>query len=216
MAEPMVTVQVEGVEQIKKALGAAFTPEARRRMTREIGFAVQEKTADHLAQASVTRHRTADRLGAPHSGFLEFAPGRVRSEGKHMNEDGTRGLIESRNATESSVDIIIANTPGMSRAFHDLVITPKKAKALTIPINAVSYAKSVKKVKAEGYGIHREGRVLMGDKSGGGETIPLYVLCGMVTVPQDRGLLPLEQEIADWAADTAEAFVATEMMNAGL
>lgn len=210
MAEPLLSVKVEGVEQLKETLGAAFTPDARQRMMREIGFNVQERTADHVAEASVTRHRTADRLGAPHSGFLEFAPGRVRSESRHANEDGSRGFMESRDATESSVDIVIGNTPGMSRAFHDLVITPRRAKALTIPINAVSYAKSVRKVEAEGYRIHREGRVLKGDK-GGGDTIPLYVLCGRVTVPQDRGLLPLEQQIAEWAADTAETFIEMEM-----
>ena len=34
----------------------------------------------------------------------------------------------------------------------------KKAKALTIPLNAVSYAKSVRKVRDEGWKIHREGR----------------------------------------------------------
>ena len=216
MAGELLSVKVEGVEQMKKSLGAAFTPDARRRMALEIGYVVQERTADHIAQASVTRHKTADRLGAPHSGFLEFAPGRVRSEGRYVDENGRRGFIEPRDATESSVDIVIGNTPGISRAFHDLVITPKKAKALTIPINAVSYAKSVKKVEAEGYRIHREGRVLKGDKGSGGDTIPLYVLCGRVTVPQDRGLLPLEQDIADWAADMAEAFVAMEMENAGL
>lgn len=215
MAEPLLSVKVEGVEQVKAALGAAFTPDARRRMTLEIGYNVQERTADHIAQASVTRHRTADRLGAPHSRFLEFAPGRVRSVGKFVNEDGTRGFIEPRDATESSVDIVIGNTPGLSRAFHDLVITPKKAKALTIPINAVSYAKSVKKVKAEGYSIHREGRILKGDK-GGGDTIPLYVLCGRVTVPQDRGLLPLEEEIAKWAAKSASKFMRAESMRIGL
>jgi hypothetical protein len=208
MAGEMLYVKVEGVEQVKAALGAAFTPEARRRMMLEIGYAVQQRTADHIAKASVSRHKTADRLGAPHSGFLEFAPGRVRSEGRFPHEDGKRGFIEPRNATESSVDIIIGNTPGLSRAFHDLVITPKEKKALTIPINAVSYAKSVKKVKAEGYRIHREGRVLKGGK-GGGETIPLYVLCGRVTVPQDRGLLPLEEKVALWAARAAKRFADT-------
>lgn len=211
----MLTVKVEGVDQVKQALGAAFTPEARRRMTLEIGYNVQERTADHIAEASVTRHRTADRLGAPHSGFLEFAPGRVRSESRFVDEDGKRGVIEPRNATESSVDVVIANTPGLSRAFHDLVITPQRAKALTIPINAVSYAKSVRKVRGEGWKIHREGRILKGEKSGG-ETLSLYVLCGRVTVPQDRGLLPLEQTIADWAADTAEAFLGMEFANLGL
>ena len=60
MAEPLLSVKVEGVEQLKKSLGSAFTPDARQRMMREIGFNVQERTADHVAEASVTRHRTAD------------------------------------------------------------------------------------------------------------------------------------------------------------
>jgi hypothetical protein len=164
----------------------------------------------------VSRHKTADRLGAPHSGFLEFAPGRIKSESKHQNEDGSRGVVESRKATDSSVEVVVCNTPGLSRAFHSLVITPKKAKALTIPINAISYAKSVRKVRQEGYRIHRRGRVLMGDKGGGTEAVPLFVLCGQVTVPQDRGLLPMESELAEWAADSAEVFLEMEAANAGL
>lgn len=216
MAGPLLSVKVEGVEQLKKALEAGLTPEARRRMTLEIGYAVQERTADHIARASISRHKTADRLGAPRSGFLEFAPGRVRFEGKFPHEDGKRGFIEPRDATESSVDVVIGNTPGLSRAFHDLVITPKKAKALTIPINAVSYAKSVKKVKAEGWKVHREGRVLKGERGGGGDALPLYVLCGRVTVPQDRGLLPMEEQVAKWASRSIKWFIDTKLRNAGL
>lgn len=206
MVAPTVFVAVEGVEQVKATFDAALSPEDCRWMNREIGFTVQWRTADHIAKASDTRHRTADRLGAPHSGFLEFAPGRVKSESTHVNEDGSRGLIESENATAYSVDVVICNTPGLTRAFHDLVITPKKAKALTIPINAVSYAHSAGQLRSRGWKMHREGRVLKGSQTGG-ETLSLYVLCGRVVVPQDRGLLPTESGIAEWAAETAEVFI---------
>jgi hypothetical protein len=212
----MITVKVEGVTLLEKALKRPFATDVQRRMNMEIGFNVQERVADHIAMASVTRHKSADRLGAPHSGFLEFAPGRIKSESKHVNADGSRGLIESENATVDSVDIVICNTPGMSRAFHSLVITPKKAKALTIPINAVSYAKSAKDLRQQGWKMHREGRVLKGSRGGSDETLALYVLCGKVTIPQDRGLLPMEQEIADWAADTADSFLSLEFAREGL
>lgn len=201
----VLSIKLEGIESVVKELISLLTPERRVQMNREIGFNVQQRTADHIARASVSRHKTADKLGAPHSGFLEFAPGRTRSESRFANEDGSHPYIANEIVSVDSVTVIIGNTPGLSRALHSLIITPKRAKALTIPINAISYGKRVKDVKGEGWKIHRQGKVLIGKKNE--QEKPLFALVGKVTIPQDRELLPSETDIQEWSLDSIEAYL---------
>ena len=202
---------------ISKKLGAMFVPKMKTDMMRSIGINVREHTADHIADASDSRHKSADRLGAAHTGFLEFAPGRgqMRSESEYEDKDGQgKPFTEVQNVSTNKVDVVIGNTPGLSRAFGPITITPKKAKALTIPINKISYAKRVGELKDEGFKIFklpsdpqskRDGILATEDESGG--IIPLYVLCGKVTIPQDRGLLPSDSDIEDWCEDSIVSFM---------
>jgi hypothetical protein len=41
----------------------------------------------------------------------------------------------------NNTGIVDVNVPGVTRAYHDLIITPKRAKSLTIPIHKASYGK---------------------------------------------------------------------------
>jgi hypothetical protein len=55
-------------------------------MNLQIGEAVKENVKIHVGKMSVPRHKTADRLGAGHSGFYENAVGRVIL--KEVSQDG--------------------------------------------------------------------------------------------------------------------------------
>ena len=211
-----LSFQIEGVERLKRRL-SAFSPQRLASLAREIGYNVQERTADWLAQASVTRHRTADELGAKHTGFLEFAPGRVRSLSRFRG-GGRDGRPEIHTANESArgVDIVFENTPGLRRAFGPLTIRPVRAKALTIPKDRVSYGRRVSELRAEGHAIYRPKgtRILVEDLKGGKRKQKdgkpnwrvLYLLVGKVTLKHDPKLLPDARAMSDWAADTIEAF----------
>jgi hypothetical protein len=175
-------------------------------MNLQIGEAVKENVKIHVGKMSVPRHKTADRLGAGHSGFYENAVGRVIL--KEVSQDGA--VVE------------IQDTPGLSRAFHDLHITPKRAKWLTIPIHRESYGKRVADLRGMGHKIFRPGkaRILAEtttrkekyiDKDGKTRTRaklrPLYALVKSVRIPQDKGLLPQRKEIMAWAQEKTEDYL---------
>ena len=221
-----LTIKIEGIDQIREELGAMkFTPEKLRRMNTEIGYRVQEGIADHLAEASATRHKTADALGAQHTNFLEYAPGRVRSLSKFTGNP--KPEIGVDNATESGVDIVFKNTPGLRRAFGPMTITPKRAKYLTIPKDKVSYARRASELRSEGHKIFKpRGVKLLVEHSGemeeykdaNGKTRKrkkwrvLYALASKVSIRQDRELMPSAEQMQDMALDAAEAFIAADAL----
>lgn len=157
------------------------------------GEAVQTLINRYLKHVvAPTHHKTADRLGATPTGHYE-TPSRFH-------------------ATSSYAEIIIP-IPGISRAFKNIVITPKKAPFLTLPLNAVSYGKRAAEVRRIGWmlfrppakGAHKteSGKfdryqdILMGSKDG--ETVPLYLLKKRVHQKQDRSLLPSDAAISQTA-----------------
>lgn len=213
MASCDFEIQMSGLDEAAARIADRLTPKQLRSLNREVGINVRERTVDHIAKASVTRHKTADRLGAMHTGFLEFAVARGRLRGESdfngkLTDGRGRPFSEVQDISDKGVAVVIGNTPGLSRAFHPLVITPKKAKALTIPVHKFAYGKSVKDLRAEGHVVFRVGKCLAEAAPEERNGIrPLYALMKKTTIPQDRGLLPKESEYADWAADTAEAFL---------
>ncbi len=218
--DSVVRIDVKGLAEAKAAVGEMLSPDRLARMNVEIGFSCQERTADHIARASVSRHRTADGLGAQHSRFLEFAPGRVRSLSAFTG-GGAKPETFSRDATADGVTVVVANTPGLRRAYGPLTVRPVRAKCLTIPLHADAYCRTVAELRAEGRRIFRpKGTGILAEATGETETAAgsdgkphrrrrlraLYALRKSVTLPRDEGLLPGDSEIADWAAETAEAF----------
>lgn len=199
----------EGLERI-------FDARAMTKMNRDIGINVREHIADHIGRASVSRHKCADRLGAPHSKFLEFAPakGQLRGGSAYRPTDGRpTPFTEVRDITDTGSTVVIGNTPGLRRAFGPLTIRPKKAKALTIPIDREAYAKSARDFRNLVCITSRKGHGLLvrREDTGRGHFRPLYLLVGKSVIPQDRGLLPTRAAMQSWAEDAAEAFVEAEL-----
>ena len=173
------------------------------RLNKHVGSVVLELVKDHLDKMALTRHKTADRLGAAHSEFYEYASGRVAGSPRGQT-------TELENVTEKGSVISIKNTPGLSRAYHDLVITPKRASALTIPVDGIAYNKRVKDLRNDGHDIFRpRGTNILAEKRGEGKEArlrPLYVLVRKAVVPKDEGLLPTDKELREWTTDAAEEF----------
>lgn len=191
---------------IQERLAKITSPETLKEMNRAIGEAVLIRIKDHIGTMSVSRHKTADRLGASHTKHYENAAGRV----------------VLRDVSEDKAVIEVGNTPGLSRAFHDLHITPKRAKWLTIPMHRSAYGFRVADLRGIGHKIFRPGKARIlaetttltetyTDKSGKtrkrAKLRPLYALVKSVTVPQDKGLLPQPKEIREWAIGDAENFL---------
>lgn len=153
-------------------------------------FAAGESLAitvkDHVSAASSSRHRTASRLGAMPTGHLSEGAANIR-----MEEEGGRAVV--------TVPI-----PGITRAFGDLHITPQNKKWLTIPINAVAYGVRAPEMQDDGWRLfsvpskkNPGTRILFGRESGTKSAIALYLLRDEVDVPQDRGLMPSDEEMEE-------------------
>lgn len=166
--------------------------EARRNILSVAASRVAELVRRHLSAASASRHATADRLGANRTGFLE---------------EGARSGVTPR-ATPDEAEVLI-RVPGISRAFRDLEIRPRRANALTIPLDALSYSRRVGEVRALGWSVFRpKGKnVLMGAKDG--ETKSLYALVKSAHLRQDRGLLPADEQIAATAKLSIKQYLQT-------
>ena len=148
----------------------------------------------HVLRASAARHRTASRLGATPTGHLSDGAANIR-----MEKAGRRAVV--------TVPI-----PGITRAFHDLHIRPRNAKALTIPINAVAYGMRAPELAARGWSLFtlpaKEGPgagILFGRRAGARSTVALYLLRERADVPQDRELMPSDEEMGEALAYGVQA-----------
>lgn len=184
---------------LRRKLALVSSRDTALRMNRAVGNAVLEQTKGFLAQMSVTRHRVADRLGATYTKNFEDAPDRTV-------------LVD---VSDKGATIAIKNTPGLSRAYHDLHIKPKRVGALTIPVHRISYGKRVADLRGSGHVLFRpKGKNILAEASGKGKNAklrPLYALVKSATVPRDEGLLPTVKDIREWATDAAEVFLENDL-----
>lgn len=142
--------------------------------------ALHQLVTNHLRRIAPTRHATASRLGA--------------SPTQHIYK-GIEGSAPSHTANSASVTIPL---PGISRAFHDVTITPKNAKALTLPVHAMAYGHRVSELRSLGWNIFRNKgeTVLMGKQEKSKDApVPLYALKKRVQQRQDRSLLPTDEQL---------------------
>lgn len=140
----------------------------------------------HVLRASASRHRTASRLGATPTGHISEGAANIRMEKFRRKA------------------VVVVPIPGITRAFGDLHIRPRNAKALTIPINAVAYGVRAPELADSGWSLFtlpaREGPgagILFGRKAGQASTVALYLLRDSADIPQDRGLMPSDDEMGE-------------------
>jgi len=149
-------------------------------------YALSVLVRRHVNRYARAHHDSSQRLGA--------APTR------HL-EDGSSAIMCNGN----SVDIPI---PGFSRVFHPVEVLPTRAKALTIPINRISYGVRVSRLASEGWDIFSirtrgggpGGGILFGRKSGETQAFALYLLRKIAHIRQDRSMLPTDAEMSETSA----------------
>ena len=158
----------------------------REECSRVAAESLAETVREHIRRAAGARHRTAERLGATPTHHLE------------------RGARETRAEQAGSKAVVTVPIPGITRAFGDLHIRPRHAKALTIPINAVAYGMRAPALADRGWSLFtlpaREGPgvgILFGRRAGARSTVALYLLRESADVPQDRGLMPRDEEMGE-------------------
>lgn len=138
-------------------------------------------TADirsHIRGVGQTHHKSASALGASPTGHLQKAATSVHK-------------VELGDAYGVSIE-----SPGFKRVFGPVTIKPKQAQALTIPLHAWAYGRRASEV-ARTMNVFKVKSILATDH--GGTFTPLYALKKKVTLPQDRSLLPSDQDLIESA-----------------
>lgn len=214
-----VDIQIEGnARKLLSKLDAKLIN--REELHHDIAVRAENTVRDYLISLAGSRHATADRLGATPSGHLERAAESVHSE------------------SDESAATVSVTSPGISRAFGAVTITPGSGKKyLTIPATAEAYNKKAGAfndlrlaffkggllglVKADqsrlsdrragGFGV--ESKAAKADKTK--ERPPVYYwLKKSVTQKQDRTLLPsdklLQSAAEEGTRDWLKSFVQSD------
>lgn len=168
-------------------------PESRYRIMKAARDAVIEKLGGWIFRRSTSRHKTAQRLGAPTTGILEFTATSPTSTSR-----GGGKIFGRRRGDNAS--IFISGVPFIQKAFRDLHVSARRARYLTIPVHRDAVRTKAREIERKGWDtfIPRGGRVIMGKKDGSSRAVPLYVLRKSVKIPRDHNLLPASHLMDLW------------------
>ncbi len=188
-----ISISFSDSRRLQDAMKVVTSDEGRQVLHAAAAKRVAAQVQSHIRSYKDSKHETARRLGATPTGHYEA---------------GARDISTNATAEQGTVTIPI---PGIQRAFRDVTIAAKKANALTIPLDALSYGRRAGELKHLGvhlFPLVKNGKktdILMG-KMLNGEARPMYLLRKQVTQPQDASLLPTMDEIR---ATAEQAILAT-------
>lgn len=202
----MAILKGDDTTPLLKEIQSALKPgsKAHLKLRQSLAGRVERLTRDHIFNASKTRHKTANRLNAKATGYLEK----------------TAATVESI-VTGNADGLIKVNVYGsiFARVDSDVSIVPTKRKWLTIPWHPEAYGKRAKelgdltfiKVKPDLAALLKlpvvNGKKVYPKGPAEWQLAIRYWLKKGVTLPQDRGLLPEESEYLKALEDGAEDFM---------
>lgn len=186
MADITYDISTPQLDGVVERLGQG----ARAELYREVAAEVQQTVQDHLRSYARSHHATAARLGARPSGNLEGA--RVDA------------------ASDSSGATVTVAALGIRRALGPVTIRPRTKAALTIPVAALAYGRSVAYLKSHGYNIFRpKGKNYLAYKENPKSQFStvLYILAKRATLKYEPDLLPRHETLAANAAEAARDYI---------
>jgi hypothetical protein len=195
----MIKVSItDKVSQSLRAIQQRLDGPGKAEASQAMGIEAQITVCEHLSMLAASRHDTANRLGASPSNFLATAVDAAAASGV-LSSDYDSATLTLRH-------------PAIARAFRDISIEPKTAKALTIPINAIAYNRRAGQFE----GIFRMGgKPILAIKQGD-SVLPLFLLVRSVTQKQDRSLMPSDDELANAGARGLTNFIHGAMQASNL
>lgn len=193
-----VSIEMKGFEKLQTLMDA-LGPANRIRLNTVGAKALEVEVRRHVARVSAARHASATSLGAKPSGHYR---------------KGMRGIAGHADANGGSVVIPI---PGVSRAYHDITITPNGKRYLTIPKHAASYAHTVPELRRRGWKIFRPGEklCLLGYRRKGDAPVMLYTLTEKAHQKRDRSLLPSQTDCSHIVGTAITNEINRRIANAG-
>jgi hypothetical protein len=162
----------------------------RTELNQYIGTAAATGTRRHILKAAESRHTTATKLSATPTGYLTKRA----------------GLTEGR-GTADGAEITVTGAI-FRRVFGPVTIRPREAKMLAIPMRAESYGKRPGEFSDLFVYRSKQGRAFLARKGAGqGRFEFLFLLKSFVILPQDRGLIPSDEQFAQLAELGARGYL---------
>ena len=148
---------------------------------------LEELTRAHIATASQTRHKTAEKLGANPTGYL-------LNKASSVEAIGAPGRV-----------LLSVSGEIFKRTFQPVKVSAVNAKMLTIPVAAESYGKRAGEFSNLFVFKSKTGKQssFLARKVDGKMQF-LFLLKRSVVLPQDRGLLPSEAQVFQTVEQTAD------------
>lgn len=183
------------IDRLVQAMGASGRADLNGVAANALKVAIQR----HIRGYVMSKHMTAHRFGAQPT--------------RHY-EAGAAAISFAANDEEGVVTIPI---PGISRAFGDVSIRPGPGKkALTLPLAAVAYGRTVGEVRAMGWNVFRpKGKDYLMGSNGEGEAVPLFSLRAGVLQRRDPSLLPTREKMAQTATKAVLARIKSILQKSG-
>ncbi len=186
MADISVNISTPQLDGIAKRL----EPGARAGLHHEIAAEISETVRDHLRAYALSHHKTATGLGARPTGNLEDAKVEATSD-----SDGATVTVAAL---------------GIRRALGPVEISPRNKQALTIPVAAIAYGRSVAYLKAHGVDVFRpKGKNYLAYKENPKSQFStvIYILARRATLKHEPDLLPRKEELAANALEAARDYI---------
>ena len=180
------TPQLDGVIE-------RLEPGARAELHEEIAGRLQTIVDNHLASYASSHHKTATGLGARPTGNLEKA--------KVTATSGADGAT------------VTVAAPGIRRALGPVEIRPRNKQALTIPVAAIAYGRSVAYLKAHGVDVFRpKGKNYLAYKENPKSQFStvIYILAKRATLKHEPDLLPTRETLSANALAAARDYIMGE------
>lgn len=192
-----VKIQDAGLQRVLDVV----KPNGKAKLTEAGAYSLYVAVMRHVQSYARTHHASANRLGAQPSEHIEGAV-----------DDISYGP-EGNGAAAVTIPI-----PGFTRAFGDLHIRPKYKKCLTIPINAAAYGVRAPEMEDDGWNLFtlpaKQGPgagILFGRKDGMKSAVALYLLRNSADIPQDRSMLPTDEDMVNAVQDGMMAAIRSAM-----
>lgn len=144
------------------------------------------QTRRWIRTAAQTRHVTAQGLGAAPTQYLEK---RARD-------------VEARSDAKAA-DVLIKGAI-FARVFREVLVLPRRAKMLTIPVHKDAYGKRARDFQnLVAIRSKKTGQTYLVRRGRGKQVTPMFLLAKRALLPQDAGLLPTQKHYAKWSEAVA-------------
>lgn len=163
-----------------------------------IGAAAEAGTRLHIRSAASQRHTTASKLGAKPTGYLTKRAELVEGTG---------------NAQQAEITVTGAI---FKRVFGPVTVRPVAKKMLAIPMRAEAYGKRPGEFNDLFVYRSKQGRLFLAKKAAPGRLQFYFLLKVSVVLPQDRGLLPSDEQFGQLSELAARGYLSKQLRAAGL